>query len=89
MASWTTRTQPILDQDVADGYGEVYLPYVLEREYPTVHQEWSWPKSSHAWARSGTGAGNRSRDHNLGGSRQGEPHPLGQKPRGIDRFTQP
>ena len=29
-------------QDLADGYGAVYLPYALERKYPHSNQEWVW-----------------------------------------------
>ena len=30
------------DQDLAHGYGSVYLPYALERKYPNAHREWIW-----------------------------------------------
>ena len=29
-------------QDLAQGYGEVYLPYALARKYPAVAKEWGW-----------------------------------------------
>jgi integron integrase len=29
-------------QDLAAGYGEVYLPYALERKYPNAAKEWGW-----------------------------------------------
>ena len=29
-------------QDLADGYGAVYLPYALERKYPNASHEWGW-----------------------------------------------
>jgi integrase len=29
-------------QDLADGYGAVYLPYALERKYPHANREWGW-----------------------------------------------
>jgi integron integrase len=28
--------------DLAQGYGEVYLPYALDRKYPTAGREWGW-----------------------------------------------
>ncbi|MBE7556346.1 MAG: integron integrase [Anaerolineales bacterium] len=28
--------------DLAMGYGEVYLPYALERKYPNANKEWGW-----------------------------------------------
>jgi len=30
------------DQDLAGGYGEVYLPYALARKYPNAAKEWNW-----------------------------------------------
>ena len=33
-------TKQLHEQDVADGYGTVYLPYALERKYPHANQEW-------------------------------------------------
>lgn len=29
-------------QDLAQGYGEVYLPHALARKYPTAAKEWGW-----------------------------------------------
>ena len=30
------------DEDVAEGYGAVYLPYALEKKYPNAAKEWGW-----------------------------------------------
>ncbi len=30
------------EKDLADGYGDVYLPYALARKYPTAGKEWKW-----------------------------------------------
>ncbi len=30
------------DQDIAQGHGEVYLPYALNRKYPRAGKEWGW-----------------------------------------------
>ena len=30
------------DEDLARGYGSVYLPFALERKYPNADQEWIW-----------------------------------------------
>ena len=30
------------DQDIAQGHGEVYLPYALSRKYPQAGKEWGW-----------------------------------------------
>lgn len=30
------------DKDLADGYGDVFLPYALSRKYPTAGRQWAW-----------------------------------------------
>lgn len=30
------------EEDLREGYGEVYLPYALERKYPNANKEWCW-----------------------------------------------
>jgi hypothetical protein len=30
------------DQDLAERFGHVYLPYALERKYPNANHEWAW-----------------------------------------------
>jgi integron integrase len=32
----------IHDDDLAKGYGSVYLPFALERKYPNANREWIW-----------------------------------------------
>ncbi len=32
----------IHDNDLANGFGEVYLPYALSRKYPNAGKEWKW-----------------------------------------------
>jgi integrase len=32
----------VYEKDLADGYGEVYLPYALARKYPNAPREWRW-----------------------------------------------
>lgn len=29
-------------QDIAEGFGRVYLPYALDRKYPNANREWGW-----------------------------------------------
>lgn len=36
------ETQRLRDADLADGYGEVSLPFALERKYPNASRELSW-----------------------------------------------
>jgi integron integrase len=30
------------EEDLLEGFGEVYLPYALERKYPSAAKEWGW-----------------------------------------------
>ena len=36
------RVKLIHEQDLAQGYGEVYLPHGLNRKYPQAGKEWGW-----------------------------------------------
>jgi integron integrase len=36
------KTRVIHEQDLTDGYGEVYLPSALSRKYPSAGKEWGW-----------------------------------------------
>lgn len=36
------KTQQLHEQDLAESYGRVYLPYALARKYPNADQEWAW-----------------------------------------------
>lgn len=36
------KVRVIHAEDMAAGYGEVYLPYALARKYPTAPKEWGW-----------------------------------------------
>ncbi|MBW2064722.1 MAG: tyrosine-type recombinase/integrase [Deltaproteobacteria bacterium] len=39
------RVKLIHEKDLADGYGEVYLPHALGRKYPNAATEWKWRKT--------------------------------------------
>jgi integron integrase len=36
------RVKAVHEQDLADGYGEVYLPDALARKYPSAGKSWAW-----------------------------------------------
>lgn len=36
------KVRELHEQDVAEGFGEVYLPYALDRKYPNAAREWGW-----------------------------------------------
>ena len=36
------RVKRLHEEDLARGYGSVYLPFALERKYPNANREWTW-----------------------------------------------
>jgi integron integrase len=36
------KIKALHEKDLSEGYGEVYLPYALERKYPNANKEWGW-----------------------------------------------
>ena len=36
------RVKALHENDLAEGYGAVYLPYALSKKYPHVEREWAW-----------------------------------------------
>lgn len=36
------KVKALHDQDVAEGFGEVYLPHALDKKYPSAAREWGW-----------------------------------------------
>ncbi|MGH8651136.1 MAG: tyrosine-type recombinase/integrase, partial [Gammaproteobacteria bacterium] len=36
------KVKAVHEQDLAQGFGTVYLPYALERKYPNANREWYW-----------------------------------------------
>ena len=36
------RVKLLHEQDLREGFGEVYLPYALGRKYPSAAREWAW-----------------------------------------------
>ena len=36
------RVKTVHESDLKKGYGEVYLPYALERKYPQAPKQWGW-----------------------------------------------
>lgn len=56
----------IFDIDVASGFGEVYLPYALEKKYPNACREWGWQYVFPAEKRSLDPRSNKERRHHIG-----------------------
>jgi integron integrase len=36
------QVKALHQRDIEEGYGEVYLPYALDRKYPNAGREWAW-----------------------------------------------
>jgi len=52
-------------QDLAEGFGEVYLPYALERKYPNANKEWGWQYVFPATKRSIDPRSGKTRRHHI------------------------
>ena len=52
-------------EDLAAGYGEVFLPYALERKYPNASKEWAWQYVFPSAHRSIDPRSGRARRHHL------------------------
>jgi integron integrase len=59
------RAKILHQQDLASGYGAVYLPYALERKYPRAHRDWIWQYVFPAATRSIDPRTNVSRRHHV------------------------
>lgn len=59
------RVKVIHDNDLAQGYGGVYLPFALERKYPNAHVEWAWQYVFPAPSRSTDPRTGKTRRHHL------------------------
>ena len=41
------RVKVVHGQDLAEGYGQVYLPHALARKYPHADKDWRWQQGGH------------------------------------------
>ncbi len=59
------KVKIIHKQDLSEGYGEVYLPYALERKYPRANKEWGWQYVFPSRKRSLDPRSNKIRRHHI------------------------
>ncbi len=59
------RVKAIHERDLAEGFGEVYLPHALERKYPQAGREWGWQYVFPASRRSTDPRSNKVRRHHV------------------------
>jgi integron integrase len=57
--------QAIHEKDLRDGFGEVYLPYALDKKYPNAAKEWIWQYLFPASARSIDPVSKRTMRHHV------------------------
>ncbi len=60
------KVKALHDKDLKEGYGEVYLPYALERKYPSANKEWTWQYVFPAKKRSVDPRSGKIRRHHIG-----------------------
>ncbi|PZD73819.1 Tyrosine recombinase XerD [Acaryochloris thomasi RCC1774] len=60
-----TQVKQIHQDDLAQGYGEVYLPNALERKYPEANREWIWQYVFPSTKRSIDPRSGKTRRHHL------------------------
>jgi len=53
------------DQDLAEEFGEVWLPYALERKYPNANREWAWQYVFPSFKRSADPRSGKIRRHHV------------------------
>ena len=59
------KVKVLHEHDVENGFGEVYLPYALERKYPDAAREWGWQYVFPAPNRSVDPRSGKERRHHL------------------------
>ncbi|MBL8384072.1 MAG: integron integrase [Burkholderiales bacterium] len=65
LAAHLERVRELHRADLAEGYGEVYLPHALERKYPNAAREWGWQYVFPAAARSADPRSGAIRRHHV------------------------
>jgi integron integrase len=59
------KVKIIHKQDLSEGYGEVHLPYALERKYPRANKDWGWQYVFPSRKRSLDPRSNNTRRHHI------------------------
>jgi integron integrase len=59
------RVRLLWEQDIREGFGEVYLPEALARKYPNAAREWSWQWVFPSRSRSRDPRSGRERRHHV------------------------
>ena len=59
------KVKSLHEQDLAEGFGEVYLPYALETKYPNANKSWIWQYVFPSGKRSVDPRSGKTRRHHL------------------------
>jgi integron integrase len=59
------KVRALHQRDLAEGFGQVYLPYALERKYPNASREWGWQYVFPADRRSADPVSGQTRRHHF------------------------
>jgi integron integrase len=59
------KVRVLHEHDLEDGFGEVYLPYALDRKYPNAAKEWGWQYAFPAAGRSVDPRSGQERRHHV------------------------
>lgn len=73
------------EKDVSAGFGEVYLPFALERKYPNANREWGWQYVFPAPRRSVDPRSGKARRHHLDEKRLQRAMKLAVGAAGVDK----
>ena len=65
LKAWLEAGYKLHQQDLANGHGEVYLPYALERKYRNAAREWGWQYVFYSRKTSKDPRSNKIRRHHL------------------------
>jgi integron integrase len=65
LVTWMSQVKRVHEQDLAEGFGAVYLPYALARKYPRADLAWAWQWLFPAQDRSTDPRSGQTRRHHL------------------------
>jgi len=65
LARHLERVKALHERDLREGFGQVFLPYALEKKYPNANREWGWQYAFPARKRSTDPRSGVARRHHL------------------------
>ena len=65
MSRHLIKVKALHENDLSKGYGDVYLPFALERKYPNANKEWGWQYVFPSKSRSVDPRSGKTRRHHI------------------------